>query len=292
MSEHAHCGQVESFLFASGFQSVLQHGHFPRRKYIPRRRGEILSTLHLGQRKLLLSEIGTLLLANPSVQYTVVYAGAAPGIHTPLLSDLFPNMVFHLYDPAPFKIAETDRIKLFNSYFTDNHALLYTFVPNLVFVCDIRRTVDEWFVWEDMLAQQRWHDLMCPVLTSLKFRLPWPGDHGVLEHGNTAVEYLDGDIHFPIWGRQNTTECRLVIEKDRHLGRKRRYDCLVYEEEMCYFNRVIRPSIHRWQRLRFDGLDVCYDCASEVRLLARYAKVWGRSISTASISRELGHGLV
>ena len=47
--------------------------------------------------------------------------------------------------------------------------MLYTLVPNLVFMCDTRRAIDEWFAWEDMLAQQRWRSLMCPVPTSLRF---------------------------------------------------------------------------------------------------------------------------
>ena len=69
-----------------------------------------------------------------------------------------------------FQIKENDSIRVFNTYFTDNHALLYTFTPNLVFICDIRRTKDETCVWEDMQVQLRWHEIMCPVLTSLKFR--------------------------------------------------------------------------------------------------------------------------
>ena len=32
------------------------------------------------------------------------------------------------------------------------------------------------------------------------------------------------------------------------------------------FNRVTRPSGHKWQHARVGGLDACYDCAAEVRL--------------------------
>jgi len=288
--QHPHCKQLTVPMYTSEFRSVIQHLSFPRKAYLPSRRNELFSVKHLGQRKLLMSEIGALLKLDPNTKYTAVYAGAAPGIHTSLLSELFPNVEFHLYDPAPFRISETDRIKLFSTYFTDSHAVLYTFTGNLVFVCDIRRTKDETCVWEDMLAQMRWHEIMCPLLTSLKFRLPWPS-MGVVG-ANNVVEYLDGDIHLPIWGPRNTTESRLVIEKDRHSG-TRMYDCLVYEEEMCYFNRVIRPSIHLGQEFSSDGLDGCYDCAAETRLLNLYALKYGVGrISTGSINRALGRGLV
>ena len=288
--KHPHCNQLPVPIYTREFRSIIHHLSFPRRTYAPSRPNEYFSVRHHGQRKLLMSEIGALLLLNPNTQYTAVYAGAAPGIHTPLLSELFPNVQFHLYDPAPFRIPESDRIKLFSTYFTDSHALLYTFTPNLVFICDIRRTKDETCVWEDMQAQLRWHDIMRPQLTSLKFRLPWPG-MGVAEADN-QTEYLDGDIHLPIWAPRNTTESRLVIEKDRHVG-TRTYDCLVYEQEMCYFNRVMRPSIHLGQKSRSDGLDGCYDCTAEARLLDHYSKRYGVGrISTDRINRELGRGLV
>ncbi len=289
--EHPHCLQALPLKFASHFQDILPHGNFPREKYVPRDKAAHTSVLHRGQRKLLMSEIGALVRLDASKKYTAVYAGAAPGIHTPLLSDLFPNLHFHLYDPAPFKIKESERIKLFNVCFTDETAQLYTpeIHENLVFICDIRRTADEFMVWEDMQAQRRWHKIMQPKLTSLKFRLPWPGN-GVAATSN-QVEYLDGDIHLPVWGPHNTTETRLVIEPDRHKG-VRMYDCLVYEEEMCFFNRVTRPSVHKWQTQRNDCLDGCYDCTAELLLLQKYAKIWTHTqLTTARISRELRRGI-
>lgn len=290
--EHKHCKQMNIPSYTTKFEYILPHGRFPRQKYIPRDKDtEIFSTLHRGQRKLLMSEIGALILLDPNTEYLAIYAGAAPGIHTPLLSELFPNVIFHLYDPAPFRIAQSDRIKLFNMCFTDDLANSYAALPDTkVFICDIRRTIEEKNVWEDMLAQRRWHEIMTPYLTSLKFRLPWPGN-GLIEEGSTLIEYLDGDIYLPIWGPHNTTESRLVIQEGRHSG-VRMYDCLTYEEEMCYFNRVVRPSINIWQRLRLDGLDGCYDCTAEVRLLEKYSKIWPHTnISTAKISRELKRGL-
>lgn len=285
---HPHCLQALPLVPAVGFQDILSHGSSPREKYVPRdKKAHSTSVLHRGQRKLLMSEIGALIRLDPAKRYTAVYAGAAPAIHTSLLSELFPNVVFHLYDPTPFAIKETDRVQLFNCCFSDEMARMYTpeTQENLVFICDIRRTPDECMVWEDMQAQWRWHEIMQPELTSLKFRLPWPGN-GVAPASN-LVEYLEGDIHLPVWGPHNTTESRLVIERGRHRG-TRVYDCLAYEEEMCYFNRVTRPSVHTRQTHRHDGLDGCYDCTAELLLLEKYAEVWTHTrATTGRISREL-----
>ena len=109
-----HCAQLVPTAFAE-FNPILHHRFAERMPYTPRREGEARTIVWRGQRKLLFSKIGALLNTDPEKQYTAVYAGAAPGIQTPFLSELFPNVTFHLYDPAPFKIQETDRIKIFNT---------------------------------------------------------------------------------------------------------------------------------------------------------------------------------
>lgn len=279
--DNPHCAQLaEAPVHADALTLILNHENAPRMKYVSRRGGEFRSILHRGQRKLLMSEIGALIMLDPMTEYTLVYAGAAPGIHIPFLSELFPNVTFHLYDPSAFQIRQSERIFLYNTFFTDSVAQSYRGRENLVFICDIRVAPDETLVLQDMLAQQRWHEIMQPELTSLKFRLPWPGeDHALSDfplfsfekiNDETTVEYLDGEIHLPIWGRQSTTESRLVIRKRDHSGKKR-YNCSAYEEEMSYFNRVVRPSIHAEQPVRRNGLDGCFDCAAEVELLTRYA---------------------
>lgn len=290
---HPHTQQLNPPKYAESFQEHLNHGEYGRRKYKTKNRATKITTLHRGQRKLLMSEIGALLKLTPETRYTVVYAGAAPGIHIPLLSSLFPKLHFHLYDPAPFAISKSDKITIHNKYFTDETAKEYSenkvSSTPIVFICDIRRAIDENIVWEDMLAQQRWHEIMQPILTSLKFRLPWPGC-GIANESN-QVSYLDGEIHFPIWGPCNTTESRLVIEQSRHTGKKN-YDCLVYEEEMCYFNRNVRPSIHAWQDLRVGGLDGCYDCTAEVNIIGKYCAIYKHIELTSSlITKEIKRGL-
>ena len=80
---------------------------FPEKKYIPRKRDEDRTAVHFGQRKLFLSEVEFLTnvcasfeAKKPFKPIVCIYAGAAPGNHIDLLSQMFPFVKFHLVDPA------------------------------------------------------------------------------------------------------------------------------------------------------------------------------------------------
>ena len=272
-----HCQQNMPFVqLARQYGRMLAHGQAPRTPYVERMPGEYRSICHQGQRKLLMSEIELLVQAsaasgsaNKGGELLVVYAGAAPGLHIPFLAEMFPRCRFHLYDPARFGIEESDRIRIFNRVFTNEDACGYAVggqEKNTVLISDIRTRIDERSVWEDMQTQRGWHERMLPVMTSLKFRLPWDMPRGA------TVEYLDGDVYLPVWGRTSTTECRLFVDRARH-GASAHYQPRAYEEEMSHFNREIRPAVHL-HTARDARFDRCYDCASEVWILRQYLRAF------------------
>lgn len=83
-----------------------------------RRRGEVKSVAHWGQRKLMLSEVEFLTrFAEPNI--ICVYAGAAPGTHIAFLSELFPEVTFVLVDPSDFSVRPTPRIQIRQEFMTD-----------------------------------------------------------------------------------------------------------------------------------------------------------------------------
>lgn len=108
---------------------------------------------------------------------------------------------------------------------------------------------------KDMSWQRTWHQIMQPKAGMYKFRLPW-------KDGTT--EYLDGQVLLPVWGPQTTTETRLVSR-----GGSKTWDNRKYEEQMFYFNTVTRLTAYDHDVIS-DGLDHCYDCAAEVRILKEY----------------------
>ena len=114
---------------------------FPRRPYKsrddnsnPKKEGEggrdegpppYVRDPHWGQRKLFLNEL-ELLTKYGEDGDVVVYAGAAPGRHIEHLSkELFPTLKFVLVDPAPFRIRESESLKLVAGLMTDALAREY-----------------------------------------------------------------------------------------------------------------------------------------------------------------------
>lgn len=208
-----------------------------------RRKGEAKSVAHWGQRKLLLAEIEFLTsYARPGA--TLVYAGAAPGMHIPLLLRLFPDVArFVLVDPNPFhralKGCKDPRLELRQRPFDDALAREFAAVGDVLFVSDVR-TADyvrmtpeqvEQHVWLDMCDQQRWFLLMRPRKALLKFRLPWA-------HG-TRSRYLNGLVLLPIFGPQTTSEARLVPTTGTVT-----WDNTHYCDQMFRFNTVLRPAMY------------------------------------------------
>ena len=110
----AHCWQSEidplcrhmAKKKATDFRRVLDFNNEGlRRVYRRRDHGTVKSTIHWGQRKLLISEIEFLAehKFKFSVKSVVVYAGAAPGDHLPILINLFRDKIsaWELFDPRP-----------------------------------------------------------------------------------------------------------------------------------------------------------------------------------------------
>lgn len=198
------------------------------------------SVTHLGQFKLLISEINFLTLyVDESKSYMLLYVGAAEGYHIIKLSEMFPNVKFILYDPQPFTIKATTLIEIHNDFFTDNDAKYYASQNNILFVSDIRNmpknktfgdAVDyelEENVIEDMHKQSDWVKIIKPIAACLKFRIPY-------EQPN--FEYLTGIRYMQTYA-PFSTEVRLITEKyDETFN----YDCKDFDEKMAYFNCIIR----------------------------------------------------
>jgi hypothetical protein len=260
-----------------------------------RRHGEVKSTLHWGQRKLMLSEIEflTKYTTKSLSPYTCVYAGAAPGTHITFLSQLFPLVHFILIDPSEFSIQASDQITIRQEFMTKSIAEEYVGLENLLFISDVRsvdyRAVDrsslEESIQRDMTWQSDWYKIIKPVAAMLKFRLPWD---------ESVSSYLDGEIYLPVWGPQSTTECRLIIDRAQHSNQVtnepglRQYDHQLINNQLFYFNNITRCCVYEHD-LYSEELDHCYDCCTEIAILRRYLKSYDQDdhASVLDLSREI-----
>ena len=277
------------------FSRILQANdeRFPYR----RRKGEVKTVIHWGQRKLLMSEIEFLTLYGTTSRM-VVYAGAAPGTHIAFLSNMFPELHFHCVDPAPFTVKETGKITIVQDLFSDEMAQkLGEEHPGLLFISDIRsadwerdndRVIEE-KVQRDMAMQKEWHMRMKPMRSMLKFRLPWAA-------GTTS--YLDGDVYLPVWGPITTTETRLITKENTVAEIE--YDHKKYEEQLFFFNTVTRPALYEHDVTEGEGIDHCYDCRAEVHILSSYLEMFKAvpedklakevSLMSKKISKQIANG--
>jgi cap2 methyltransferase len=253
----------------------------PSTEYRERNKNEKTS-VHWGQRKLLISEIQFFtLFVNEKVipNPIIVYAGAAPAIHTDFLSQLFPNFVFHLYDPAVFSnvIYNNPKIFIYNQFFTDMDAQKWANRNDVYFISDIRtadyrklNTIElEENISNDMQLQLNWYNIIKPISALLKFRLPWPD-----RWSTDTYKYLPGYIFKQVWAPQSSTEGRLVPTSNDFIE----YKIKQYEESMFYFNSVVREQFKYLDPLNDEitiGLDPPelindYDSTAEEIILRDY----------------------
>lgn len=242
--------------------------------------------LHHGQRKLFNTELYMLsnYLKSHDEHAVVVYAGAAAGVHFPYLSSLFPNVDFHLYDPARFAIKETSRIHIYNEFFTDdvasswgpNGSMRKKYKGCHFFLCDIRVDISdlndnarEAQVTEDMQRQQRWAQLAHPMKASmLKFRPPYDS--------TATLEYLPGKILWQTWPGKASGETRLITESAQFNNKLVKYDVGKYEDMCAYHNMVYRPYIKYTDLKLFKsvpGYDGGWDARAEAETWKMYINI-------------------
>lgn len=194
---------------------------------------------------------------------TIVYVGAAPGIHIEILDLMFANfdITWILYDPAEFKLTKSEkidwitekdkfvpknRISIIRDYFTDDDAMRYQNRKDLFFISDIRtgglkendwepKTFDLKYVIPDMAMQAQWVKIVRPMKASLKFRLPYYFPETGMSRN---FSYFPGMIVKELWIGARSTETRLVPSSYDFVD----WDIKWYEQAMFYHNIIFRAD--------------------------------------------------
>lgn len=205
--------------------------------------------MHLGQLKLFFTELIFLTkCAKPA--YKIIYVGAAPGYHTTLLADMFPEVQFDLWDPRKFETESRPNVQIFNDFFTDVSARSYdNSTEKLLFMCDLRTLKIGFYkkqsdiegmddlVTDDMAMQMRWCQIIKPEYAYLKFRPPYE---------IPKMKYLGGTIYLQPYTRLST-EARLLTN---NYDDKIIYDVDEYNDKLAYhnaFNRCSSKHFNKWR---------------------------------------------
>lgn len=284
----------------------------PAQAYRPRR-GEQKDNIQWGQRKLGVELMSFLTFFCHNVpRPIVVYAGASPGHTFPLVASMFPEITWHLYDPRPLLkqtsefIAACDlygipkgTINFFNEKFSEDVIRRQGYIgrDDVFFVSDVRTgnfndtqsfVENENRIIAEMRLQESWVRLMRPVASSLKFRLRWSTNSELSRkypdyRPSRFFEYLSGSIMFQPWVGRTSTETRLIVLRD-DIDKTHIYDTLTYEQQMFYFNYVVRQTDRYLNPLTGDattidaphGLLNDYDSTAEVFIIKSYLQRLGR----------------
>jgi hypothetical protein len=244
-----------------------------------------LTECHWGQVKLLYSEIEFLTIVSKYIslkECLIVYVGAAPGTHDPLLLDMFPDSNWFLIDPAKFNVKENDRLKILNGFFTDDtikETLKLANGKKIIFICDMRSGTTEKTVWENMLSQQKWAIQLDAEFIMLKFRLAYTTEEAknmdfnydlgdikdkvFITNEKKSKEsqlYLRGKIFIQVFQPVHSTETRLITSKIKYINNKLKkpydkkdfekyifkyYNYKKYEEQLNYFN--LRDRLRKFE---------------------------------------------
>lgn len=231
---------------------------------------------HLGQLKLFFTELQFLSMW-AHLAKKVLYVGAANGYHIGKLAELFPDLMFDLWDPGRFEVKETANIRIFNKFFDDAAAESYKSEGDqILFMCDIRtlkialykknqenQKMDQ-LVVNDMLMQQRWVQMINPIYAFLKFRLPYYTE---------KVSYLTGTIYLQPYAPLST-ETRLMT--NNYIDEKI-YNNFEFDAKMAYFNYITRQKRiehTKWKK-----------CLSEYNLVNAWDNVIALNISLMYVTR-------
>jgi len=203
-----------------------------------------LNNVVWGQVKLFAAEVCFLIHLKGQIS-DVLYVGAAPGEHISVLAQMFPGLIFHLYDPRKFsEKLKMGNVRLYNKLFTLEEARQWSSMARFAFVCDIRSEINptkqtseqiDQIVSEDMQLQSSLFTTMKKPPSMLKMRAPYLKD---------TFDYWDGLRLMPYYGPDSTNEVRLVTGKEDKL---RTYNARVLDDECYSFNRYVRTMEHEWQ---------------------------------------------
>ena len=270
------------------------------------------SKCHWGQKKLLLSEIQFFtricktLNTKSLKDYAVVYVGAAAGHHMPILYNLFPDLIWLLYDPAPFskeiiKHPTKDKsVFVYNMFFTDDtldHVRKNSQGRKILFISDIRVENKEEDIIKDMRNQAFWGTELNSPFMLLKFRLPYE-ELDTIPKSNVQYNlneklfinpdfkttknmlYLKGDIYLQIFPPPYSGELRLYVEQKNGKYEFAEYDYLDIENKLVFFNSYIRPYFYcfiddkickEYEYINYiPGYDTSVECLMEYKVIMDY----------------------
>ena len=210
----------------------------------------------------------------------VIYAGSAPGVHIPLLCQMFPNILWILIDPVnAFTGLYHKELKTFvnqglysNEFYDELVSIKEIAQLPKVFISDIRTNNSDLGVYSDNIMQNKWLHYMFEhefgILDSMiKFRLPFDI--------NIKTVFLSGKCVLQKFQGETSTETRLYSCKD---DIDIEYNYEIYESILFTYNHTMR--LYRYdlnekynKYIGYFGLCPCNDCVGTIKIILDYCDI-------------------
>ncbi|CAF1476000.1 unnamed protein product [Adineta ricciae] len=222
----------------------------------------ISTTEFWSQRNLLLGEIEFLTkYSSKQTNLLVIYLENSSNSHFNHLSQLFPQIQFHVFRTKSNEIKETKQLKIFNEIFTNEIALKYSSHSSLLFICNLQRFENDENIDKDTKNEIRWISILKPLASFLRFSFP--------KTHCEMLEFYQGDLYWNLWSSPESVECRIMIE---NLPKLIFYDWKQFQQSFFYFQQIKRTMFyqHDLDHIETEGLDHCYDCTAEIFILKNY----------------------
>jgi len=275
---------------------------------------EVQPRCYWGQKKLLMSEIQFLTRVAKTLKitnfkdYAVVYLGAAAGFHLPILYKMFPELIWLLYDPAPFSNVVHEHpkgksyVSTYNMFFTDEtlkHVKENCQNRKILFISDIRVDTEQTAVITDMRNQANWGIGLDADFMLLKFKLPYEDLEQIPKNNKDlnfdkkkltnpsytcknkkSMVYLNGDVYLQLYPPPYSNELRLFVEKKKNKFKLGEYNYKNIRYKIDNYNNGTRIEFMCDEKICKDiplkllnlipGFDTSIECLMEYKIFKDY----------------------
>lgn len=236
------------------------------------------TTEHWSARKICLSDIEFLTNYVGDKEATVLYIGAGPGFHITFLTSIFRKLIFILLDSKTIEAKTSKQIKI-NSMWKVDEVIrnLKKLKEPVYLICNVRTSSTpaniEDDIRQDLDNQQKWHRDLDPEASLLSFRV---------NRNSSKTRFYQGDLVIEPWSSRRSYDCRLVVKQGAstidHDNRR-------ILSAMSYFQNVARTMFYdnKIDGAKSNGLDHCYDCRAEIRILGQFLRKIGGVTEEAKV---------
>lgn len=223
----------------------------------PQNRFQINRETSLSWNQLRIVSGSILFITRYSNSNPIIYVGNS-GKHTKLLTELFPNLSFHIYNPE---------------YFSEETAQKWSDKN----VCFISNILDQKPDDKKIQEQTKWYQLLNPKAALLELVPTNP--------------CLDGLIIFQLYGDQNSNQTYLVPNKNWS-----NLDIAKYEAQLSFHNRIrgqpmyLNPFTLDMRAINSKyKLDNDYDTMAFVKIISDYVKFHGHEPTSEIVTKYCEH---